>query len=70
MRHDLEAGSSLELLLPPLIGNDQKGTRLIAVPNGNKVVDWAIRRVTLQTKRFHAQLFWIMKSFCGGALND
>ena len=43
MRHDLEAGNSLELLLPPLIGNDQKGTRLIAVPNGKNAKDWIIR---------------------------
>ena len=41
----LVAGIPLEPQLPPHVGNDDGGTRLVAVPNGNNAEDWAIRRV-------------------------
>tara|TARA_A100001015_G_scaffold319696_2_gene443445 strand:- start:4349 stop:4492 length:144 start_codon:yes stop_codon:yes gene_type:complete len=47
MAKHLDAGNSLELLLPLLLWKLIKGTRLIAEPNGNKVKDWTIRSVTI-----------------------
>lgn len=40
----LDAGNSLEPLLPPLHRKMLRGTRLIAEPNGNNAKDWTIRR--------------------------
>ncbi len=40
-------GKPLRALTTTFIWKLIKGTRLIAVPNGNKVRDWAIRRVTV-----------------------
>jgi len=41
------SGNPLEPRLPPCNGNIIRGTRLIAVPNGNNVEDWAISSVTV-----------------------
>ena len=40
----LVAGNPLESLLPPTYRKVCWGTRLMAVPNGNNVKNWAIRR--------------------------
>jgi hypothetical protein len=38
-----DSGNSLEPLLPLHFRKDLRGTRLIAVPNGNNAEDWTIR---------------------------
>lgn len=40
---NLNCGKALKFQLPPLSRNRNGGTRLIAVPNGNKVENWVIR---------------------------
>ena len=51
----LEAGNPLELRLPIRLEKSMRRTRLIAVPNGNNVGDWAIRQLIIYLRYDYGQ---------------